>query len=365
MTRRLVGLDVIRAVCIAGVLTTHFSGFFIELDSSAGGVRRILALGSFGVTGFFLLSAYLLTGILLREIGNRQPQVWKRYWIRRSLRIWPLYYLVFFVTVAVGLATTTATAVAGWPWLATFSFNWVTWRESNVYLMHFWSMSAEEQLYILIPILSFVAFKWRASILLLLIAVAPLLRWFVAGAFPYPAIWNFTTSHLDVFALGVLIASLDHRGGESWSKIRASVSQTRWSMFAVAIIGSALVAAAFVNPAWVFGSRWSAITYLMAAIVWAWMLLLATSRPWTNVNAGTKSAIWMGQRSYGIYVYHWPAVVFGGWLVTVVAIPSPLVGLALLVVVLVVSEASFRWIESPFLRLKTRFSREPAPATWV
>jgi peptidoglycan/LPS O-acetylase OafA/YrhL len=71
----------------------------------------------------------------------------------------------------------------------------------------------------------------------------------------------------------------------------------------------------------------------------------------------------MGQRSYGIYVYHWPAAIFGAWVVSAIDVPAPIVGLALIAAVLACSELSFRWIESPFLRLKSRFSRDPAPAS--
>jgi peptidoglycan/LPS O-acetylase OafA/YrhL len=361
VSQRSVGLDVIRAVCVAGVVATHFSPFFFS-DSGVGRfARNGLELGSFGVTGFFLLSAYLLMSILLKEVGTGQTQVWKRYWIRRSLRIWPLYYLSIIVVVVVSLIT--ATRLVAIPWLATFTYNWVAWREPNQFLSQFWSMGAEEQLYILIPILSFVVFRWRWPIIVVLIAIAPLSRWFVSQNLPYPAVWNFTTSHLDVFAIGILLASLDYNKAPAWHRVRAFIAASRWVAVGVAVIVVVLGVAAVRDSQWVFGSGASSWTYLAVAVVWAWLLIKVTERPQTEPQRITRGAVWMGQRSYGIYVYHWPVVLFGTWLASVVAIPSPVIGVVLIAAVLAFSEVSFRWIERPFLRLKTRFSRVAEPVS--
>ncbi|MDF1479167.1 acyltransferase [Leifsonia sp. H3M29-4] len=359
VSQRSVGLDVIRAACVAGVVATHFSPFFFPAEGIGALMRNGLSLGSFGVTGFFLLSAYLLMGILLKEVGTGQKQVWKRYWIRRSLRIWPLYFLAILVVIVVSLIT--ATPVSGLPWLATFTYNWVSWREPSLFLSHFWSMGAEEQLYVLIPILAFVAFKWRWPIIVALIAIAPVSRLFVSEHFPYPAVWNFTTSHLDVFAIGILIASLDYNQSLPWLRVRAVIASSRWVAGGVGVLALVLAGAAVLNPQWVFGSAAASWTYLAVALVWTWLLVKLTQRPRTEIGAPTRAAVWMGQRSYGIYVYHWPAAVLGTWLVTSTAIPAPLVGVVLIAVVLAFSEVSFRWIESPFLRLKSRFSRVDAP----
>jgi peptidoglycan/LPS O-acetylase OafA/YrhL len=354
-----VGLDVIRAACVAGVLATHFSPFFFAADGAGGLVRNALALGSFGVTGFFLLSAYLLMGILLREVATGQTQVWKRYWIRRSLRIWPLYFLAIIVVVIASLIF--ARSNPGLPWLLTFTYNWVNWQEPNQFLSHFWSMCAEEQLYVLIPILCFVAFKWRWPILVGLIAIAPVTRWLVSENLPYPAVWNFTTSHLDVFAIGILLASLDSVKGAGWMRLRAAIASSWWAAAVAGALAAVLIVSAVIDPQWVFGSGAATWTYLAIALVWAWLMIKLTERPQTDVKPVTRGAVWMGQRSYGIYVYHWPAAVIGAWIASVLPIPPQIVGVALIAAVLGFSELSFRWFESPFLRLKSRFSRTPAP----
>jgi len=359
VTQRSVGLDVVRAACVSGVVITHFSPFFLPASGVPGLVRDALSLGSFGVSGFFLLSAYLLMGILLKEVATGQKQVWKRYWIRRALRIWPLYYLA--ILVAIVFALVRGSQVVGLPWLATFTYNWVSWSEPNTFLSHFWSMGAEEQLYVLIPILCFVAFRWRWPILVVLALVAPATRWVVSGHLPYPAVWNFTTSHLDVFAIGVLLASLDFDKHPRWLRVRAAIATRWWAVVAVVAIVVFLACAAALDPSWVFGSRAAAWTYLLADAVWIWLMLKLTQHPTTEVSRASSIPVWLGRRSYGIYVYHWPAAVAGEWLASRIGIPLPVIGVALLIGILAFSEVSFRWIESPFLRLKTRFSRDPAP----
>jgi peptidoglycan/LPS O-acetylase OafA/YrhL len=224
-------------------------------------------------------------------------------------------------------------------------------------------MCAEEQLYVLIPILCFIAFKWRLPVLMGLFVVAPVSRWFVSEHLPYPAVWNFTTSHLDVFAIGVLLASLDYAKGPRWQRVRAAIADCWWVALAAGALTLVLVMSAAIDPQWVFGSAAATWTYLTAALLWAWMLVKLTQRPQTQVMPATRRAVWMGQRSYGIYVYHRPVAHFGVWVVSAVVIPAPVIGVILLAVVLGFSEFSFRWIESPFLRLKARFSRDPTPSS--
>lgn len=359
MSRRSVGLDVLRAACVGGVLATHVTPFFLPVDGILGVARQVIALGSFGVTGFFLVSAYLLMGILLREVDSGQTQIWKRYWIRRILRIWPLYFLAVAAVAAVFFAF--GKPYPALPWLATFSYNWISWDEPIQFLGHFWSMNVEEQLYLLIPILCFVAFRWRVPILLILIAIGPVSRVLVSEALPYPAVWNFTTSHLDVFAIGVLLASLDHAAGARWERIRAVLVGSRWVALVAAVLALALIVVAAIDPQWVFGSAASSWTYLLAALVAVWFLLRLTRWESPGTAPVTRAAVWMGQRSYGIYVYHVPAVQLGLIIGSMVSIPLPIIGIVLIAGVLVFSEISFRWIESPFLRLKSRFSSDPAP----
>jgi peptidoglycan/LPS O-acetylase OafA/YrhL len=74
--------------------------------------------------------------------------------------------------------------------------------------------------------------------------------------------------------------------------------------------------------------------------------------------------VWLGRRSYGVYVFHWPAVVVAAWVAgRLPAGLTPLIGAGALALVLIGSGLSFRFFESPFLRLKGRFSSDPTRAS--
>lgn len=354
MSQRTPALDVVRAWCVIGVVTTHVVGNYAWDTSLVRHVADVAALGSFGVTGFFVLSSYLLTSILVREVSAGRPRIWQRYFTRRALRIWPLYFGVLIVSVLGALAS--GASVPAWGWLATFSYNWVSWRHPTAsWLGHLWSVCAEEQLYLVIPVLSAVALRVRWKVLVIAIASAPALRWMVVGHSPYPAVWNYTTSHLDAFGLGMLLASLDAAGTERWARARRWLGSSRLAALTAAALSSGLAAAAWRSPSEVFGGHQAAITYLAATLCFTWLLLMATER---GIGSPTRMTPlqWIGQRSYGIYVYHWPLVILGLQLHVSRGTRSVLLGFAVLGLTCLASEVSYRYVESPFLRLKERFS---------
>jgi peptidoglycan/LPS O-acetylase OafA/YrhL len=130
------------------------------------------------------------------------------------------------------------------------------------------------------------------------------------------------------------------------------------------VLAGVLIAASVFDPGWVFGSSASSWTYLAAALVWASILLRITRRPWAGSGVVTRAAVWLGRRSYGVYVFHWPAVVLAAWVAgRLPAALTPLIGAGALALVLIGSGLSFRFFESPFLRLKGRFSSDPARAS--
>lgn len=205
----------------------------------------------------------------------------------------------------------------------------------------------------MVPLLAFVGWKRRIPALTALVVVAPVARLLVSMSVPYPAVCNFTTCHLDVFALGVLLASLDHNGSPRWRRVRAALSRGRWPALIAAGGVSALTLLSTVSPAIVLGQG-SPLTYLLAAGCWSYVLMRATDTPAADERASPVLA-WVGRRSCGIYVFHWPAVIVGSQLASSWGVPSWLAGILALGLTFAVSEVSWRWLESPFLRLKTRF----------
>jgi peptidoglycan/LPS O-acetylase OafA/YrhL len=209
-------LDSLRFFAVLGVMVLHFWRPRPEI--------WILRLnwGELGVRLFFVLSGFLITGILLgcRELAERQPErrlfLVRQFYIRRFLRIFPLYYLVLLVLVVADITP----ARELWPWLFSYTTNiWVwqhlTWPEK---VGHFWTLAVEEQFYLVWPwLVLFLRRRWLVPLLLGLTVLAPAYRFYAAGQYPDDAAGNFTRGALtiavvDNLAFGALLAML-FRGG--------------------------------------------------------------------------------------------------------------------------------------------------------
>ncbi|MBW8686713.1 acyltransferase family protein [Chitinophaga rhizophila] len=202
-------LDGVRAIAILLVMAFHFG---------------IIRFGWMGVQLFFVLSGYLISTILLKE--KERPaslfQRLKKFWIRRSLRIFPLYYIYLAVFVVICLITAFPPRYfQDLPYLSTYTFNLTrisnSWHESPVYT-HFWSLCVEEQFYLFFPFIIFLLSgpSLRALMIAVLIA-GPVFRWSFGnylmqsgkGDFEvFDVIYWFPFSHLDAFFTGLAIPLL-------------------------------------------------------------------------------------------------------------------------------------------------------------
>ena len=167
---------------------------------------------------FFVLSGVLITGILLdcRDLADRHPErrlfLVRQFYLRRVLRIFPLYYLVLVVLVIANVPP----ARELWSWLFSYTTNfWVwqhmTWPER---VGHFWTLAVEEQFYLVWPwLVLFLRRSWLVPLLLTLTVLAPAWRFYAATVYPTDAAGTFTTGVLtiaviDSLALGSLLAIL-------------------------------------------------------------------------------------------------------------------------------------------------------------
>ena len=198
-------LDGFRGLAIIGVMLLHF---------------RLMSSGWVGVQIFFVLSGFLITSILLADRHLPFGAYLKRFYWRRTLRIFPLYfgYLAIF-TIAFVLAGVPAHFDGYWPFLYTYTFNYLLLLPSynvGTFFGHLWSLSIEEQFYLLWPALVYLlsprAFRW---VILALIALAPAIRVVTAailhGTSDAPGylgrnIYGLTFCQLDAFAAGAAVA---------------------------------------------------------------------------------------------------------------------------------------------------------------
>ncbi len=153
---RIPSLDGLRAISILFVIIGHAAATFPHLEGAAGalvhGLTLIAGNGEMGVTVFFVLSGFLITTLLLKEVRKTGRLSIKTFYIRRAFRIWPAFYLMVAVVVFLGVTKTiplTAGEVAS---AGLFVWNYYP-HGSTWFLGHTWSLAVEEQFYFVWPLL--------------------------------------------------------------------------------------------------------------------------------------------------------------------------------------------------------------------
>jgi peptidoglycan/LPS O-acetylase OafA/YrhL len=207
---RIPSLDGLRAISIGLVLVGHLAGTQnFPISESVGG---IFALGELGVRVFFVISGFLITGLLLRELSGKQHINLPKFYFRRTFRIFPAYY--FFILALVFLEAARLIALhPGDIWHAlTYTSNYHADRSWNV--GHTWSLGVEEQFYLLWPAVLLIAGArrglWAAASLLVL---CPLIRLSLWHFFPetQSGIGHRFETIADALAVGCVLA-----GARDW-----------------------------------------------------------------------------------------------------------------------------------------------------
>ena len=218
-------LDALRGLAIVLVLASHFPAQPAIAGPLSRAVRGAMLLGWTGVDLFFVLSGFLITGILLDGLadheatGTDRGALLVRFYGRRALRILPLYYLTLatLLLVALALRATGAASAAGesllrdqwWYWLhgsnlaAARAPHWA----STSWVQHFWSLAVEEQFYLVWPlVLLALPRRWLAPLVGFVMVGALLVRMPLAGAQQEVAAYALTPARADALALGALLA---------------------------------------------------------------------------------------------------------------------------------------------------------------
>ncbi|HUR20469.1 MAG TPA: acyltransferase [Vicinamibacterales bacterium] len=292
----MVQLDGLRAIAVSAVLFHHYS---INYLSHAYGD----AAGA-GVKLFFVLSGFLITGILLvardqveRGALNSRDAL-RRFYVRRVLRIFPVYYGVVVVALIFQIGPARDLV---W-WLLTYTLNLKMgaqgWYEST--FAHFWSLNVEEQFYLFWPwVILFMPRRWLTRATIGMILVSPLGKLvYVLSDYSWGTnleTYISTWASLDSLGIGALIAVLRHRG--------AGITAPR----SVAATATAIIAA---GPWLAVVFRHGVAEVILAstaqAAVFGWVILRAADGFKGPVGALLRSPpmVFVGRISYGIYVYH-------------------------------------------------------------
>jgi peptidoglycan/LPS O-acetylase OafA/YrhL len=317
----------------------------------ASWVATTLTGGGYGVDLFFCLSAYLITELLVREHERfGSVNAW-RFWTRRALRIWPLYYafVIFAALPILNHALSGREFVA----FALFFANWqIAFHGYPISVAApLWSVAIEEQFYLVWPwVVRLLSPARIRSLCLGMLALALATRaLLVAGGVHHPGIWCNTFARLDPIALGALLAIVLR--GRAPDLSRAA----RWALIAAAL-GTIVLVAHFVPvdaPVLGYAQVWS---YLAVGLACA-AILLATI---TDIPGllGRQVPVFLGRISYGLYVVHALGLKLAGNVVShSYGSRQPLLKFVLgFGITLALATASYYALERPFLRMKARFA---------
>ena len=261
---------------------------------------------------FFVLSGFLITGILIRTKGS--PHYFQSFYARRILRISPLYFVTlacaFLIFPALHLLPPTPASEQFPYW--TYTYNWTAATGHQALgLVHFWSLAVEEQFYLVWPILVFLVPLRRIPMVLIALLGASFLFRGVLFWFDQPSRYAYflTPSRIEDLCWGALAAwVVQEPRALAWLRLR--ISKATWFSAALFILAFALGKGFEANkwPALLFGTT---SVCALAALAIVKSSGETGSRWW-----GSPVLRWLGTYSYGIYVFHQPImIVFSSWLI--------------------------------------------------
>lgn len=340
-------LDGVRTLAVLMVMVSHWT------DRQSPSLLHYG--GAMGVGLFFVLSGFLISNILLKQqadfqsgISGIKTKILTTFYIRRTLRIFPIYYLYVSILVVLGIGSSREI----WPWLYGYAYNFLLYFTNNWYsgyVEHLWSLAIEEQFYLVWPVV--------------LLACPPRFNWYLVFGFialglifkstmylqtPDSQYSKFPICQFDAFGLGALLALIRR----SQIKIPYPTS-LMWASFGLYVFfkwnilhfhGKSFLGVIFPS--------WSIFSMLMV------YLAVDGIQGIGRYFFENKFVIYLGKISYGLYLYHLfvpDFVAFSLEKMGLHTFPFPVMHLVYSLVTLVICAISWSFIEQPINGLKDRF----------
>lgn len=306
-------LDGVRGLAILMVLLFHFVGNTLPTTPVERVIVGVTNYGSYGVELFFVLSGFLITGILYD--ARHKPHYFRNFYMRRFLRIFPLYYgvlaLVFLVAPLIPLLRGPTLNYLldrqAWAWLYAVNVHIAIHGDWSLsYIEHFWSLAVEEHFYLFWPAVVFLlARRPRALIKVSLATALGAMLARLTGSLLGLSWWTvyvLTPFRLDGLALGAFLAVMARQQHGLKPLVRA--------LLPIVVAAGGLVAITYVwtrllsheAPELVMPIRAALFEVLLACLLlWA---LIAPKFSATSRFFCSRWMIFLGKYSYGLYVYH-------------------------------------------------------------
>lgn len=357
MLKRIPGLDGLRGIAVIAVIIYH-----ADISQLAGGFL--------GVDVFFVLSGFLITSLLLDEMARTSMIDRANFYIRRIRRLFPALFLVLLFSVMIsGLFVIDAAyhVRRDLPWALTFVLNWsYLFFEQSYFvnisrpplLQHLWSLSVEEQFYVIWPLaliglakLRVGNLSTRTKVFVTSATLAIASSWWMthlanANGYPIPNDPSRVYFGTDTHAMGLLIGAATAALWRS-DKLNLKITPDRaaaMNLFGVVSLAGLLyffIGVSELNP-WLYRGGFLVLSLTTA------LLIVVAAHPGLKFGnyLGNQVLTWFGDRSYGIYLWHWPIFVLLRAGVDV-SWPDPVALIVKFGLVLIVSDLSYRFIELP------------------
>jgi peptidoglycan/LPS O-acetylase OafA/YrhL len=368
-------LDGVRGLAILVVMVGHFTLGFYPVYGFETAILTVVQTGWWGVDLFFVLSGFLITGILLDAKGS--SHYFRNFYVRRVLRIFPLYYgflFAFFILAPMIRPPVPGGPFEGWResqgWFWTYMSNYQLLFPKWVRpypLTHFWTLAVEEQFYLFWPaIVLLTSRKGLIKVCIGCVVGSLVFRMWLHWAGWDPGIaYRITPARLDTLAVGALLAALV-RDSSAWQRLRA------YPRYVIPAAIATIVALSIPTRGMAQSSiEMQSIGYPTIAILSAALIVISIdpARRVTRLSRFFQTRLMriLGKYSYALYVFHFPlAIVLQRMGLSILGFPriagSSVPGaiaftLIAVSISLVIALLSWNLYEKHFLRLKRFFPR--------
>lgn len=345
-------LDGVRALAVLLVLIHHVE-FITPLTYA------YLPGGFLGVDLFFVLSGFLITSLLIEEFNGHGLISLSRFYMRRALRLLPAVGAALLVSLVAGLIV--GFESIGMTPLRTASIffyftNWVRAFETpELWLLaHFWSLAIEEQFYLVWPVVLFSLLRrgigHRKVVIIVSLAALGSIAWMTflwSHRLPVLRVYSGSDTRGHTLLIGCLLALVLQWGFIPSTWARNNVVQLLGYFSLVLFLLASLWLQ--VGDPFLYRGGFALVAICAAGLI---LSVLFSKSGFIHSVMTHQIALWLGKRSYGLYVWHWPIY----FLLGKIGGSAFILKSVAIVLTLGVAALSYRFIESPFLKMKLRYA---------